>query len=104
MTTGTERAALHQRDTHASVLRLHGRPAATSATFVMLINAANISVASIGVFSGGARHYHDAAAFDHTGQHSQPSIMQRFNQWLLVNTTGGFTVTTGTELSCPSST
>jgi hypothetical protein len=54
--------------------------------------------------SDEARHYHDAAAFDHTGQHSQPSIMQRFNQWLLVNTTGGFTVTTGTELSCPSST
>jgi hypothetical protein len=58
----------------------------------------------IGVFSGEARHYHDAAAFDHTGQHSQPSIMQRYNQWLLVNMTGGLTVTTGTELSCPPST
>ena len=48
---------------------------------------------SIGVFSGGARHYHDAAAFDHTGQHSQPSIMQRYScctiRWLQVNTTGG---------------
>jgi hypothetical protein len=93
VTTGTERAALHQRDTHASVMRLHGRPAATTATFVMLINAANISEVSIGVFSGGARHYHDAAAFDHTGHHSQPSIMQRYScctiGWLQVNTTGG---------------
>ena len=69
-------------------MHLHSRAAATTATFVMLVNAANISEASIGVFSGGARHYHDAAAFDHTGQHSQPSIMQRYNQWLLVNTRG----------------
>jgi hypothetical protein len=41
-----------------------------------------------GVFSGEAQHYYDSAAFDHTGQHSQPSTMQRYNQWLLVNTTG----------------
>jgi hypothetical protein len=54
----------------------------------MLINAANISEVDIGVFSGEARHYHDAAAFDHNGQHSQPSIIQRYNQWLLVNTAG----------------
>jgi hypothetical protein len=48
---------------------------------------------SIGVFSGGARHYRDAAAFDHTGHHSQPSIVQRYScctiRWLQVNTTGG---------------
>jgi hypothetical protein len=84
VTTGTERAALHQRDTHASF---------STATKRHADQRGKISEVDIGVFSGGARHYHDAAVFQHTGQHSQPSIMQRYScctlMWLLVNATGG---------------
>jgi hypothetical protein len=54
----------------------------------MLINAANISEDDRSSPARLGTTTTPQPSNDHTGHHSQPSIRQRFNQWLLVNTTG----------------